>query len=117
MAVQNIEKSKWDAFLAGISRALAGKRVEIEVASLDLGDQIVVSRLPLLAISYDRKDDVISVNLEQVDHLIRAPSELYVDFASAGLACLEIIDGEGARQILTLTDPLALPEPETQQAD
>jgi hypothetical protein len=111
MAVQMIEKSNWGAFLAGISQASVGKRAEIEVASLALGDQIVVRRLPLLAISYDRHNDVISVLLEKVDHLIRAPRELYVDYACVGLACLEIVDGEGTCQILTLSDPLALPDP------
>jgi len=116
MAIQKIEKSKWGAFLAGISDALIGKRAELEVASLDLGDQILADRLPLLAISYDPKNDLISVNLERVDHLIRAPRELYVDYALAGLTCLDIIDGEGAHQILKLSDPLALPEPETRSA-
>ena len=114
MAVRSISKSHWDAFLAGVSEALTGKRAEIEVGSLDLGDQIVAERLPLVAISYDHKNDLISVHLESVDHLIRSPRELYADLGVAGLACLEIVDGEGTRQIVKLTDPLALPEPEIQ---
>jgi len=117
MAVQMIEKSKWGAVLAGISRALIGKRAEIEIASLDLGDQIVAERLPLVAISYDRKDDVISINLEKLDHLIRAPRELYIDYDLAGIVCLEIVDGEGASRILTLSDPLALRDPQNQPVD
>ena len=116
MAVQSIERSEWDAFLAGISEALIGKQGDIEVGSLDLGDQIVAERLPFVAISYDRKNDLISINLETVDHLIKSPRELYVDFDVGGLTCLEIVDGEGTRQIVKLTDPLALPQPDKQPA-
>lgn len=111
MAVQSIEKPGWDAFLAGISAALIGKRAEIEVASLDLGDQIVAERLPLIAISYDRKDDLISIRLDGVDHLIRSPRELYFDSAVEGVTCLAIIDFAGARRIIRFTDPLTLPKP------
>ncbi|MET1083425.1 MAG: DUF5335 domain-containing protein [Burkholderiales bacterium] len=116
MAVQSIAKGNWDSFLAGVSKPLTGKRAEVEVGSLDLGDQIVAERLPLVAISYDHKNDVISIHLEHLDHLIRSPRELYVDFGVTGLACLEIVDGEGARQIVRLMDPLALPEPDNEYA-
>ncbi|KRA84010.1 DUF5335 family protein [Altererythrobacter sp. Root672] len=113
MAVRSIDKSQWNAFLAGLSDALIGKRAEIEVGSLDLGDQILVERLPLVAISYDPRDDLISVRLESLDHLIRSPRELYVDVGLGGLSYLEVVDGEGARQIIKLTDPLALPDPDS----
>ena len=117
MVIQMIDNGRWDAVLAGVSRALVGKRAEIEVASFDLGNQIVAERLPLVAISYDRKNDVISVNLDQLDHLIRGPRDLYLDYDLAGIVCLEIVDGEGASRILTLSDPLALPEPQARHAD
>ena len=116
MSVLCIEKDQWHAFLAGVSEALSGKRAEIEVGSLDLGDQIVAEQLPLIAVSYDPKDDLISIRLEGMDHLIRSPHELYADFAVGGLTCLEIVDGEGTRQIVKLTDPLALPQPDKQPA-
>ena len=113
MAVRSIYKDQWDTFLADMSKSLIGKRAEIEVASLDLGDQIVAERLPLVAIGYDHKSDLISIHLEGVDHLIRSPRELYVDLDVGGLACLEIVDAEGARQIVKMTDPLTLPDPQT----
>ena len=112
MAVQTINRDQWDTFLASISDALIGKRAEIEVGSLDLGDQIVAERLPFVAISYDHKSDLISVRLESLDHMIRSPRELYAEFGIEGLASLEIVDGEGARQIVKLTDPLGLPAPD-----
>ena len=44
-----------------------------------------------------------------MDHLIAHPREIYVDDSGPGLASLEVVDREGARQIVKLRDPLALP--------
>ena len=57
MAVQKIEKGNWRAFFDWLSQGLLGARAEIEVASLDLGDQIEAEWLTLLGITYD--DEVI----------------------------------------------------------
>jgi hypothetical protein len=40
MAVQKIDKPNWRAFFDWLSQGLVGAQAEIEVASLDLGDQI-----------------------------------------------------------------------------
>ena len=40
MAVRKIDKPEWRAFFDWLSQGLLGARAEIEVASLDLGDQI-----------------------------------------------------------------------------
>jgi len=53
--------------------------VEIEVASLDLGDQVQAKWLPLIGITYDPKDDVVEVALEGLDHMIHRPREMYMD--------------------------------------
>lgn len=84
MAVRSIDKDQWNALLAGISGAVIGKRTEIEVASLDLGDQIVAERVPLVAIGYEHKCALISIPLEGVDHLIQSPRELYIDVGVRG---------------------------------
>ena len=58
------------AGLAGILRLVVARpprrRAEIEVASLDLGDQIEAEWLPLLGITYDDKDDVLEIALEEL---------------------------------------------------
>jgi hypothetical protein len=110
MAMQ-LEKSQWRTYFDRMSKALVGKRAEIEVASLTLGDQIEAEWLPLLGISYDPKDDVIDVALEGVDHLIHKPREVYVEQDGLELSSIEVIDAEGTRQIVLLRDPLMLPAP------
>lgn len=112
MATRKLDKAEWHPLLARISKTLVGKRAEIEVASLRLGDQIEAEWVPLLGIAYDPKDDLIEIALEGVDHLINHPQEVWVDIGPAGvLVSLEVIDGDGTREIVMLRDPLMLPAP------
>jgi hypothetical protein len=108
---KQLEKSQWRAYFDRISKTLVGKRAEIEVASLKLGDQIEAQWLPLLGISYDPKNDIIEIALEGVDHLIHKPREIYVEQEGLELSSLEVIDAEGVRQIVVLRDPMMLPAP------
>lgn len=111
MAIRKLEKSKWRTFFDGISKLLEGKRAEIEVASLALGDQIEAEWLPLLGLTYDPKDDLFEVALDGVDHLILKPREIHLDDDVGGLMSIEIVDADGAKQIIKLRDPLMLPAP------
>jgi hypothetical protein len=109
MAVEKLDRAKWRGFFDHMSKAIVGKRAEIEVASLALGDQIEVEWLPVLGVTYDHKDNIIVIALEGLDHPIDNPSEVYVDQGPGGLANLEIIDAKDTRQIVKLRDPLMLP--------
>jgi Family of unknown function (DUF5335) len=113
MATRKLDKAAWRGFSDRVSKALVGKRAEIEVASLALGDQVEAEWLPLLGITYDPKDDIFEVALDGgVDHIITAPRALYVDEDAPGaLVNLEIVDGEDVRHIIVLRDPLMLPPP------
>jgi hypothetical protein len=109
---EQLKKSQWGIFFDRITSVLlTGKRAEIEVASLKLGDQIEAEWLPLLGISYDPKDEVLDVSLEGHDHLIRNPREIYVEAQGLDLSSMEVIDADGTRHIVILRDPLALPAP------
>jgi hypothetical protein len=109
---KKLEKSQWGIFFNRISNALlTGKRAEIEVASLKLGDQIEAEWLPLLGISYDPKDDILDIDLEGQDHQIRNPREIYVEAQGLDLSSMEVIDADGTRHIVSLRDPLSLPAP------
>jgi len=111
MAAQ-IDRNQWAPFLDGITNSLLGKQAEIEVVSLDLGDQIEAEWAPLIGITYDRKDDLIEIALDELDHLIRSPRELFIDYGVGDLvAAIEIVDADGNRQIVRFKDPLALPAP------
>lgn len=106
-----LDKSEWAPFFDRISKRLQGKRAEIEVASLELGDQIEASWLPLLGITYDPKADMIEVGLEGFDHLIKKPREAFLAQGVGELTAIEIVDADGVRQIVKLKDPLLLQAP------
>jgi hypothetical protein len=111
MAIRKLEKAEWQRYFDRISKAMTGKRAEIEIASLALGDQIEAEWLPLIGIAYDPKDDILEIALDGVDHLIPHPHEIHVDETGILLTSLEVIDRDGVSQIVQLRDPLMLPAP------
>jgi len=111
MATRKLEKTQWRTFFDRVSNMLEGKQAEIEVVSLGLGDQVEAKWLPLLGIAYDPNDDIVEVALEDLDHLIAKPRDLYVEEGSGGLVALQIVDADGVKQIVKLRDPLMLPSP------
>jgi hypothetical protein len=120
MALRKLDKTEWKGLFDHLSTTLMGKRAEIEVASLDWGDQIEAEWLPFLGITYDPKDDLIEILLESgkqenIDHLISHPREVYVDVGSTGFRSMAILDGEGVLQLISLRDPLMLPPPAQQE--
>jgi hypothetical protein len=111
MTTHKLDKKQWRTFFDRISTMLEGKRAEIEIASLRLGDQIEAEWLPLLGITYDPMDDIVEVALEGLDHLIPKPREIYVEDDAEGIMALEIVDDDGEKQIVKLRDPVMLPAP------
>lgn len=113
MALRKLKKPEWRRFCDTLTKVLEGKQAEIEVASLDLGDQIAAEWTPFLGIAFDPKNDLFEIILENVDHLIRNPQELTADIgATGGLAALAIVDADGRRQIIRFRDPPLLPAPQ-----
>lgn len=111
MTLRRLDKPQWRNLLDRFSKALVGKRAEIEVASLSLGVQPAAEYLPLLGVAYDPKDDIIEVALDGFDHIIHGPQELWIDETGGTISSMEIVDKEGVRQIVLLRDPLMLPAP------
>ncbi len=114
MAARKIDRADWQAFFDRLSKALVGMRAEIEVASLALGDQIEAKWLPLLGITYDRRNDILEIALDGLDHMVRRPRELYADALAGALLSFEVIDADGVSQIILLREPLMLPGPSEQ---
>jgi Family of unknown function (DUF5335) len=111
MTIRRLERSDWGGFCIRASRVFLGKHTNIEVAPLGVGFQLEARQLPLLGMSYDPQDDVMALFVGELHHLIQAPREIYVDEEALGLVSLQIIDAAGARQIVTLREPLLLPVP------
>jgi hypothetical protein len=111
MTIRKLEKPEWRPFLDVVSKLLEAKNAEVEIAALDLGDQVLAEWLPLLGITYDPKDDIVEVMLDGYDHMIRRPHEIYLDNGAGALTSIEIVDANGVKQIVKLKDRLMLPAP------
>ena len=108
-SLRTIPKTEWRSFFDRMSQALLGKLAEIEVASMDLGDNIVAEWVPMIGITYDSRDDLLDVALDRANHLIRHPKEILVEEDENGLKSVAVLDGDGTRQIVNLRTPLMLP--------
>ncbi|BCX80877.1 hypothetical protein MIT9_P0455 [Methylomarinovum caldicuralii] len=112
MATRALPKSEWEAYFDHVSKHLKAETAEIEVASINLGDQIEAEWVPFYGVSYDPKDDVIEFVLEGVDHLVPHPKEVYVDDSIEGLRSIKVVGADGVRHIAKLKEVLKLPPPD-----
>ena len=111
MSTRQLDKNEWESYFDRVSKELGTRQVEIEVAALSLGDQVEAEWVVLLGLTYDPRDDILEVATEAVDHLIRRPREIHVLEGPEGLESIEVVDAEGAKQIVRLRAPLRLPAP------
>lgn len=111
MTIRRVERGEWRGFCIRVSRECIGKHAIIEVMSLEFGCQVQARRVPMIAMVFDPRSDVLELLVGDIDHLIRSPRELYVDDTPFGVVTLQIVGADGVRQIVTLQDPLMLPAP------
>ena len=108
--IRRILRSDWSRYFDLTSPLLIGKRVDVEIDSMDLGSQVVAHWLPLLGLVYDPRGDILEIALDGLDHIIYGPREIYVDDSPFGATTLAVTDHDGVMRIITLTDPPMLPE-------
>jgi hypothetical protein len=95
-----------------VSRQVAGRRVELDVASLDLGDHVEVRWLPLLGVVFDSRSDVLEIALDGVGHSIVSPRQVLLEETERGLVAIEIVAAGDTVEILRFREPLRLGDEE-----
>lgn len=102
-----IAKNEWKAFFDEFSKSLKENSVELEVEGLGIFDKIEAEWIPIMGITYDPADDMISVIFEKLDHSIAKPQEVVVERSSDGISRIEIVSSEdGAKNILKFRQPV-----------
>jgi hypothetical protein len=114
---QELSAEKWVEYFESVARGIDGMLVTIEIMSDELGDQVDVARLPLQAIGYDPKDNVLEVTVGGrgahypvlMRHFISSPETVSVE-ESGPLRPRAILvqDASGVRTLIRLLEPPAL---------
>jgi hypothetical protein len=108
--LRTVPPSEWRQFFDRMSKALLpGKRAEVEVASPDIGDQIMAQSIPMIGVTYDSNDALLDVALDRTDHLVYHPQEIVIEESAEGLLSIAVSTADGRREIVRLKEPLKLP--------
>lgn len=108
MSTYALPRAEWRRYCDRLSRALEGRRVELDVASLELGGRVEARWLPLHGIVFDARADALEIALDGVGHSIFAPRELHIEETDRGLVSLEIVTADETVETLRLREPLRL---------
>lgn len=105
----SVEESKWKDYFNGITDTLEGKQVKVNVQSTELGNQTEAQNLPLLGISYDDRGKAVNVFLQNIEHNINNVQDVQINEEGGQVKAIQFTQKDGTKQILTLSEPLALP--------
>lgn len=108
MSSRALARAEWRRYCDGVSKATAGRRVELDVASLDLGDRVEARWLPLVGLVFDARRDVLEVALDGVSHSIISPRDFLLEETERGLVAIEIVAGDDKIETLRFREPLDL---------
>ncbi len=114
---RELDPEQWVEYFDSIAPSIDGLLVTIEVMSEQLGDQVDVERLPLQAIGYDPKDNVLEVSVGGrsvrypvvLRHFISSPQTISIEESgSLSPRAILVTDAGGARTLIRLFEPAAL---------
>lgn len=107
-----INKNERRKFFDSLARMTQGELVEIEVASLDIGDQVAEEWARLDGLTYDWKEDILYINTPAFEHSIIKPEEILVVQNDLAVNAIFVKDADGHVQSVKFRNPLMLPAPE-----
>jgi len=111
---RELERADWPAYLDSIASSTEGMLVTVELMSEQLGDQTDVERLPVQAISYDPRDDVLEVAVGGrgtrypvvLRHFVSSPTAISVEETpEGGPSAILVTDAGGVRTLIRLFEP------------
>jgi uncharacterized protein DUF5335 len=104
---RQIARGDWQTYFEHFTQEqLADDRLEtatIELVSPQRGDQFEAEDARLYGVHYDPKSNAFRVLLENVDHLVFHPTELWVVEEDSGfLRTVELVSADGSRELIHL---------------
>jgi hypothetical protein len=107
MAIRKLEKADWEGYFNRFSHQFMHTRridyAALEVLSPEVGAQPETAWLPLRGLTYEPRQDMLEIAVENLDHMIYHPTEIYVDEDSSGLLLrMEVVEADGTKELLEL---------------
>ncbi len=106
-ATKQLPRAEWKDYFERFTRQFLSddRRDEatIEVMSPTLGDQLEVSSARLLGLDYDPKEETFEILVEDLDHLVFEPTEIWILEGEPGfVSTIEVVQSDGTKQIIHL---------------
>ena len=107
------ERSSWPTYFDSVTASIEGMLVTVELMDEQLGDQTDIERLPVQAISYDPRDDVLEVAVGGrgtrypvvLRHFISNPTAISVEELEDRPSAILVTDPGGVRTLIRLFEP------------
>ncbi len=108
MAEKCIVPEDWEKFFDQLYKKTKNmdEKVEIEIEAPSVFEMAEASSLPLLGISYDPKDRILSVMSESLEHLVHKPREICVEEDQGGISEIRLVDGIGTEHFIRFSTPV-----------
>lgn len=103
MPLRKLEKPEWQGYLDALSRRLDAAPRHAELERHELGNLATTDLVPLDRIAYDAQDDIVEVVTAIDGRMIRHPRQVLVDETPDGPRRIEVVDAQGAKEIIGLT--------------
>ncbi|MCW9705880.1 DUF5335 family protein [Fodinibius salsisoli] len=105
MSIRKIEKKEWQEYFNSFSKKFLKDEqpeyAEVRILNKSMGVQPETQWTLLKGVTYDKKGDVLEIQLEKLNRMVHHPQEIYVDEADDGwLLSFEIVQNDGTRNII-----------------
>jgi len=101
---RQLARAEWqdyfDRFTASHLDEDTPESATVEVLSARRGDQIEFAAIRLFGLAYDPKSRAFQVLLEDVDHIVFHPTEIWVLEGENDSVTIEVIDADGRKEII-----------------
>jgi hypothetical protein len=109
---KQIPRDHWKAYFDQFTRRYltAGETetATVEMMSPTLGDQFVAEGMRLLGLSYSPQSHLFEVDLDQMEHLVFDPTEIWVMEEEGGfISNLDMVRSDGTNELITLRKSVA----------
>jgi hypothetical protein len=109
MEYRTIEPRERKFYFDFISKRIEGNQVELEVAGLDIGDQIETEWTLVEGISYDPKLDTLHIHTQPNEYMVVKPQEVIAVEEGILVRSVCVRDRDGHLRIIHFREPLKLP--------